>query len=108
MGSRRYSGLQVKTAGWDATHQEERVYFRRSSFRAAPSTHVAFLGWNRAARAFAEDCLLIPSADVPSLAREEGEWMVLEVEPSALRHRRLDRYRTPLASLGATVEEMLA
>ena len=60
------------------------------------------------AKRFEDDCLLIPSEDLPSMARVEGEWMVLEVEPGSARHRRLDRYRVALASLGPIVESMLA
>ena len=43
--SRGWAGLQVKTAGWDRAHVETRVYLRRSSFRAAPSTFICVLGW---------------------------------------------------------------
>ena len=107
MTTRRWLGLQVKTSGWDAGHPENRVHFRRSSFRAAASTFVAVLSWDRAGRRFEEGCLLMPSADVEEIARIEGEWLVLELEPGSERHRRLDQYRTPLASLGATVEALI-
>ncbi len=107
MATRRYLGLQVKTSGFDSPSAEERVYFRRSSFRAAPSTFICVLGWDRAGRRFTETCLLIPSADIAGLARVEGEWLVLEVEPGSGRHRRLDRYASGLEVLGQTVEGML-
>ncbi len=105
--SRRYAGLQVKTAGWDAAHAETHVYVRRSSFRPAESTLVCVLGWERDVRRFADDCLLIPSMDVPALARAAGEWLVLELQPGSAAHRRLDRYRLPLASLGSRIESLL-
>jgi len=105
--TRRFLGLQVKTVGEDAEHVENRVYVRRSSFRAAASTFVFVLGWNRDARAFEEDCLLIPSDDVAGLARIEREWMVLELEPGSLAHRRLERYRVGVATLGSTVESII-
>lgn len=108
LASRRFLGLQVKTVGWDKAHIENRVYVRRSSFRPAPSTYVCVLGWNRDSNRFEDDCLLIPSEDVAGIARVEREWMVLEVEPGSLRHRRLDRFRKSLVSLGQTVESMLA
>ena len=104
----RYLGLQVKTAGWDSGHPENRVHIRRSSFRPAPTTFVCVLGWSREAAQFARDCLLIPSGEIEGVARLEGPWLVLELQPGSLRHRRLDRYRTPLASLGQTAESMLA
>jgi hypothetical protein len=105
--SRRFVGLQVKTAGWDSAHAENRVYFRRSSFRAAPTTLVTILGWNRDASRFADECLVIPSADISEAARVEGQWMVLEVEPQSVRHRRLDRYRQPLAALSIHLQTRL-
>lgn len=101
--SRRWIGLQVKTAGWDASHLETRVYMRRSSFRPAPSTYLCVLGWEREARRFADDVLLIPTQDVNALARTEGEWLVIELQPGSAAHRRLDRYRVALAGLGESV-----
>jgi len=108
VGSGHFLGLQVKTAGWDVRHREERIYFRRSSFRAAASTFICVLGWNRDSLCFADDILLIPSADVAGIARAEGEWWVLEVAPGGARHRRLDRYRVALASLGSAVSSLVA
>ena len=98
----------MKTVGWDKAHLENRVYERRSSFRPSPSTFVCLLGWNRDSSRFEDDCLLIPSEDVAGVTRVDGEWMVLELEPGGVRHRRLDRYRACLLSLGLTVESMLA
>jgi hypothetical protein len=99
--SHGFLGLQVKTCGWDAEHLENRVHLRRSSFRSSPSTYVCVLGWNRAGT-FDDSCLLIPSDAVADLARIEGEWLVLELEPGAEHHRRLDEYRMHLAQLCAT------
>jgi hypothetical protein len=105
--TRRFLGLQVKTAGWDSTHVENRVYVRRSSFRPALTTYICVLGWDRQDSSFAGDCLLIPSEELSSVARVEEEWLVLEIEPHSVRHRRLDQYLQPLRSLGAAVESML-
>jgi hypothetical protein len=104
----RFLGLQVKTVGWDKAHLENRVYVRRSSFRPSPSTFVYVLGWNRDASRFEDDCLVIPSEELAGVARVEGEWMMLELEPGGVRHRRLDGYRASLLSLGSTVDAMLA
>ena len=106
--SHRFLGLQVKTVGWDKAHLENRIYVRRSSFRPFPSTFVSVLGWNRDARRFEDDLLLIPSEDVASIARVEGEWMMLELQPGGVRHRKLERYRKSLPELGSIVESMLA
>jgi hypothetical protein len=100
-------GMQVKTSGWDAEHLESRIYFRRSSFRASPTTLICVLGFEREAKRFADDCMLIPSVDITGLTRVEREWLVLEVQPGSTRHRRLDRYRTNLASLGIAVQSLL-
>ena len=105
--SKRWVGLQVKTAGWDASHLETRVYFRQSSFRAAPSTFVCVLGWERETHRFAKDVLLVPSKDIAGLARPEGEWLVLELQPGSPAHRHLDRYRVPLDLLGRAVARVV-
>jgi hypothetical protein len=107
VGSRRFLGLQVKASGWDEGHMENRVHFRRSSFRPADSTYVVILGWNRTSRDFGQTCLLIPSRDVIGMARAEGEWLVIELQPGSDHHRQLDTYRTPLPSLGLSVAQML-
>ena len=107
VGTRGFIGLQVKTSGWERADVENRVYVRRSSFRARPTTYVCVLSWDRGAMRFGEDCLLIPSLDISALARVEGEWLVLELQPGSAHHRRLDRYRSPIATLGRTVEALL-
>ncbi|TMC98380.1 MAG: hypothetical protein E6J05_08950 [Chloroflexi bacterium] len=104
----RFMGLQVKTAGWERPNLENRVYVRRSSFRARPTTYMCVLSWDRVAMRFGDDCLLIPSLDISELARAEGEWLVLEMQPGSAHHRRLDRYQTPLAALGRAAEALLA
>ena len=106
--TRRFLGLQVKTAGWDRDHLEERVCIRRSSFRPFPTTYVSVLGWDRVTGRFADHCLLIPSKEIAGLARLEGEWLVLELQPGSPHHRRLDEYMTALALLGRSVEALLA
>jgi hypothetical protein len=103
----RFLGLQVKTVGWDHAHLENRVYVRRSSFRSSPSTYLCVVGWDRDAGLFEDDCLFIPSLELADIARVEGEWMTLELVPGAMRHRRTDRYRVSLMSLGKTVESLL-
>lgn len=102
----RFIGLQVKTVGWDDAHLENRVYVRRSSFRPSSSTYICVLSWNRGSLRFEDDFLLIPSAELAGVARVEGEWMTLEIEPASTRHRRLERYRTPLRELGSTVDSL--
>ncbi len=106
--TRGFLGLQVKTAGWDRDHLEERIYMRRSSFRPFLTTYVCVLGWDRVTGRFGDECLLIPSEDMAGLARVEKEWLVLELQPGSAHHRRLDVYRIELSSLGQAVEALLA
>jgi hypothetical protein len=106
--SHRFLGLQVKTVGWDKEHLENRVYVRRSSLRISPTTFFCVVGWDRDSGQFENDCLFIPSIELGEVARVDGEWMVLELVPGAMRHRRTDRYRVSLLSLGQTVESILA
>jgi len=108
VATRRFLGLQVKAVGWDREHLENRVYVRRSSFRSSPSTYVCVVGWNRDSELFEDDCLFIPSVELMDIGRVEGEWITLELVPGAMRHRRTDRYRVSLLSLGKTVESLLA
>ena len=108
VSTRRFLGIQVKTVGWDMDHLENRVYVRRASFRSSTSTFICVLGWDRDAGLFEDDCLLIPSLELPGIARAGDEWWELELVPGAMRHRRTDRYRKSLMSLGQTVESLLA
>jgi hypothetical protein len=108
VSTHRFLGLQVKAVGWDHAHLENRVYVRRSSFRSSPSTYLCIVGWDRDAGLFEDDCLFIPSVELADIARVEGEWMTLELVPGAMRHRRTDRYRVSLQSLGQSVESLLA
>jgi hypothetical protein len=108
ISTHRFLGLQVKAVGWDHAHLENRVYVRRSSFRPSPSTYLCVVGWDRDAGLFEDDCLFIPSVELADIARVEGEWMMLELVPGAMRHRRTDKYRVSLLSLGQRVESILA
>lgn len=108
LASGRCVGLQVKTSGFDSTHLENRVYFRRSSFRPADTTLVVVLGWDRDSRRFADECLLIPSVEIASVTRDEGEWMVMELEPRSVSHRRLERFVRPLAGLAGEISALTA
>ncbi len=108
VATRRFLGVQVKTAGWDERHLENRVHIRRSSFRPTPTTFVFVLSWDRDEGRFQDDCLVIPSTEIAGLGRIEGAWFVLELQPGSQHHRRLDVYRKPLQSLARTVETMFA
>lgn len=59
---------------------------------------ICVLGWDRVGRRFAESCLVIPSREIGDLARVEGEWLVLELEPGSAVHRRLQPYSVSVAA----------
>ena len=51
--------------------------------------------------------LVVPSQEVADIARVEGDFLVLELQPGTAAHRRLDRYRVRLDSLGSTVQSLV-
>jgi hypothetical protein len=65
------------------------------------------LAWDRNAGRFGEECLYIPSVEIASVSRVEGEWLVVELDPGSLRHHRLQAYSIALASLAQAVDSIL-
>jgi len=55
----------------------------------------------------ASSTMLVPSLDIADIARVEGDFLVLELQPGSAAHRRLDRYRVRLDSLGSTVQSLV-
>lgn len=96
---RLFTGLQVKTASWDAAHRQAHVQLSRSSFRPAPSTYIVALAWLPEADRFHEECLFIPSERLLDIALEDGPYWAIAWHPASPEPTRLDPYRRPLASL---------
>ncbi len=69
--SRRVIGLQVKTVEVDRTRMRATVNVYASSFRQAPTTYLVVLAWLRGELRFHEECLLIPSAELRSFAKDD-------------------------------------
>jgi hypothetical protein len=98
----RFCGLQVKTsstARWD----EASIHIRKSTFVTMPGTYVVALAWLAETKAFADECILIPTQDVPEVTYVDGEDLVFEFQPHSSRKARIDPYRVPLAELGELV-----
>lgn len=96
----RSVGIQVKTAQLDEPHAARHVLINRASFVGADSTFVVVLAWILPEHRFHETCLVIPAADIPSIAGTSGPYYELHFRASgSAEPSRLDRYRIPLESL---------
>jgi hypothetical protein len=71
LGSRRVVGLQIKTVEVDKTRMRSVVDVHERSFRESPTTYFVVLAWLGDESRFHEDCLLIPSMDLRSFARQD-------------------------------------
>lgn len=93
-------GVQVKTCSIAEANGRAEIFTFRSSFVAAPTTFVVVLAWIRPERRFHENCLVIPSNALPSIAADEGPNYEFHFHPAGSNMpSRLDRYRIPLESL---------
>src|SRR5260370_4196592 len=62
--SRQVLGIQVKTIGVDREHPQGTIDVDLASFRPSASTWVVGVAWDREARRFRDECLIIPSLDM--------------------------------------------
>jgi hypothetical protein len=103
-----YVGLQVKTATWDSAHPEADAYVQIRTLRAVPSTFIVVLAWLPGEGRFHDQCVLIPSEQLPHVAVPHGDTFEIAFRPDSNRHGRLDPYRLPLQELAATIEALTA
>ncbi len=106
--SSRWCGLQVKTGALRTSPPiRAHVDIRQSSFAAAASTWVVVLGWVSGGAdgggRFHEECLLVPSSELASVAAVDGAAWEIVWEPGSRRRTVLDPYRARLADLGELV-----
>lgn len=93
-------GIQVKTCGLKEPNGRGRIFALKSSFVAAPTTLLVALAWIAPEGRFHENCLVIPSAVLPSLTNSVGPYYKLHFHPAGSSEpSRLDPYRVPLESL---------
>jgi hypothetical protein len=106
---RRVVGIQVKTVGIDNARPSATVAVRALSFRPAPTTYFTVLAWLREENRFHEECLVIPSEDLPRIAAEDAYGhLKFEFRPASPTQGRLDPYRRHLADLRAEIESLVS
>jgi hypothetical protein len=69
-----------------------------------PATYVAGLAWLPDTSTFADECLLVPTMDLASVAIDGDDRWVLDFHPHSPEKTRLDNYRVPLTDLASRVE----
>jgi len=99
--TRRVLGLQVKTVGIDASRTATEVTILASSFRPSPTTYLVVLAWLRDESRFHEECLLIPSEAVPTIAEpsEADGHIKFAWHPGSTAESRLIQYRYGLSGI---------
>jgi len=98
-----FAGIQVKTAvplEWGEAH----LRIRKATFVPAPTTYVAGLAWLPDTSDFADECLLVPTMDLSSVAIDTDDRWVLDFHPHSQEKTRLDSYRVRLGDLASRVE----
>jgi len=98
--SGRVVGLQVKTVGIDSTHPAATVTALASSLRTSPTTYFVVLAWRRDDRRFHDECLLIPSEELGTIAGEDSFGHIkFEWHPGSVTKGGLDPFRSRLERL---------
>jgi hypothetical protein len=103
-----FAGLQVKAATVSPPHGEAEIHIRTATLTSDPTTWVVGLAWRKEANAFDGECLLIPAADIPKVAIDNGPAMTINFRPSSPRRTPLDPYRKPLAELSQLILEAVS
>ncbi|MHB8686875.1 MAG: hypothetical protein ACYDB4_06725 [Candidatus Dormibacteraceae bacterium] len=107
--SRRVLGIQVKTVGVDSAHPYPTVMVLASSFRPSPDTYVVVLGWLRQEEKFHDECLVIPSEELHSIAQPKLSHGHLEFDwhPGSISDSQLNVYRRGLKELRSVVAALV-
>jgi hypothetical protein len=109
LDTRRVVGLQVKTVDVDETRLHATVNVYAPSFRPAPNTFIVVLASLRDQSRFHEDALLIPSAELHSLAHADGyKHLTFDWLPRSATSSHLDKYRLVLGELRARVTDLVS
>jgi hypothetical protein len=98
-----YLGLQVKS-GVPLEWGEAHFRVRKATFVPAPTTYLAGLVWLPDASAFLDECLLIPTMDLASVAIDADDHWVLDFHPHSPEKTRLDGYRVAINDFASRVE----
>jgi hypothetical protein len=104
--SRRVVGLQIKTVGIGSGHSSGTVSVLESSLRISPTTYFVVVAWLRDERRFHEECLVIPSKEVPWFADEDAfGHLKFEFHPGSAQGH-LDQFRRRLPELLNEVDRL--
>lgn len=107
--SRRILGIQIKTVGVDTAHPSASVTVLASSFRPSPKTYFVVLGWLREQARFHDECLVIPSQELPAIcgtSTRDGH-MSFDWHPGSRAETHLDSYRVSRGNVRAALEVRL-
>lgn len=94
-----FAGLQVKAATVSGTYGEAHIHVRKATLSHAATTWLVGLAWREDAAGFDRECLLIPAADIPRIAIDDGSFLRINFHPSSPERTTLDPYRQPLLEL---------
>ena len=101
-------GIQVKTARLDQPHSYRHILVNRSNFVPDPSTFLVALAWVLPEGRFHQQCLLIPSKELPSIAGTSGPNYELHFRPDGSSEPSVvDRFRLPLESFAEEISRRL-
>ncbi len=105
--SRHVIGLQIKTVGIGAGHLTGTVTVLESSLRLSPTTYFVVVAWFRDEGRFHDECLVIPSNEVPWFASRDGYGhLKFEFNPGSAQGH-LDKFRRPMTALSDEIERLL-
>lgn len=105
--NRHVIGLQIKTVGIGAGYSSGTVSVLESSLRVSPTTYFVVLAWLRDEGRFHDECLVIPSENVPQFADEDAfGHLKFEFHPGS-KQIRLDRFRRRLPDLKDDIQRLL-
>ena len=102
-----FAGIQVKTATVAELYHEAHIHVHKATLSLAATTWLVALAWRHEKGAFDAECLLIPAADLPKVAFDDGTSMVINFHPESPERTRLDPYRHPLSELGPLIERIV-
>jgi hypothetical protein len=106
--SRRVLGIQIKTIGVNRLHPSGTIDFDLASFRPSASTWIVGVAWDRDAKRFRDQCLVIPSLEIGRIIPPYRGHLRFPFFPnSPSKWGRLTPYRRPLADLGELMAEKL-
>jgi hypothetical protein len=106
--TRRFAGIQVKTATIAEQYHEAHIHIHKATLSAASSTWLVGLAWREETHAFDGECLLMPAADIPKVAFDDGPVMVINFHPSSPERTLLDPYRRKLIELSRLILETVS